>query len=230
MPTRSPTWPEVLDRLREKIMQELHVALPAQVESYDPSTQLASVKPLIQDVFYDEDDSLTSISLPVITNVPVLWPSGGGFGVTCPLAAGDTVTVLFHDRSLDAWLAQGSEQAPEDLRRHALKDAVAIPGCWPKPSAMPGVPSDGAQLGRMGGLAVKVTTSHVQLGNSATDVAVLGNALHSYLGQLVTDLTVFATGLSPSTLTGQAAALVTALGTALSALDVYRSNTVKVQP
>lgn len=174
MPTRSPTLAEVLDTWRDGIMRDTRVSFPAQVTRYDSVTQLCDVKPLIQDHFEDEDDSFTSISLPIITNVPVCWPRGGGFAMTMPLAVGDTVGVLVQDRSIDQWLEQGGEQSPTDERRHALKDAIAIPGLHDKTKPVPSVPTTGMMFGKDAGPRVKVTASDIQLGGTDETVACAG--------------------------------------------------------
>lgn len=171
MPTRTPTPQEVLDKWRQSILRDLRVSMPARVEKYDSTTQLADLKPLIADFFFDEDDAPTSIELPVVTNVPVCWPGGGGFHMTAPLARGDVVTLLVCDRSLDAWLAQGGIQAPVDQRRHNLSDAVALAGLHDNTKAIPSVPTDGIALGKDGGTQVKVTSSQIQLGGTGDDVA-----------------------------------------------------------
>lgn len=65
--------------------------------------------------------------------------------------------------------------------------------------------------------------------DDATEAAIHGDALKSYLDTLVTSLTTFATGLNSGTLVAQGAALVTALGAPLTALGNYRSTVVKVK-
>lgn len=48
-----------------------------------------------------------------------------------PVAVGDTGLLIFSDRSLDVWLATGGIVDPGDDRRHALSDAVFVPGLRP---------------------------------------------------------------------------------------------------
>jgi hypothetical protein len=102
------------------------------VESYDATTQKASVQPLIKRGYYDEKGGVRQAeSLPIITGVPVLFPGGGGCRITWPIAVGDTVLLVFSEASLDKWVVTGGEVDPRDDRRHSLSDAVAIPGLRP---------------------------------------------------------------------------------------------------
>ena len=106
----------------------MYTSMPGRVETYDASTLKASVKPLIQRTYADESGEFQSESLPVIDSVPVLFQGAGGMRITFPVAKGDIVLLMFANNSLDRWLAIGGEVEPQDERRFALSDAVAIPG------------------------------------------------------------------------------------------------------
>jgi hypothetical protein len=120
--------------LREAItahLYDLHVCLPARVEKYDASKQKATIKPLLKKRYKQEDKDT---ELPVITDVPVQWPSaaGGSSYLHLPLAKGDLGMAIFCERSIDAWLqGKGQMVAPNDPRHHHLSDAVFVPGVRP---------------------------------------------------------------------------------------------------
>lgn len=105
----------------------VHTALPGQIEKYDYSTQKADVKPLIKKKYVDG----TIESLPVIANVPVVWPGGTNSSLTFPLKRGDGVLLIFAERAIGDWLAEGGDAEPEDPRKFDLTDAIAIPGLYP---------------------------------------------------------------------------------------------------
>lgn len=110
-------------------LERLHIATPGRVESYDETTQKASVKPLIKRGFFDENDQRQVDDLPIVNEVPVCFPGAGSYSITFPIAAGDIVLLIFSDRSLDKWLqGQGQNSDPLDDRICDLNDAVAIPG------------------------------------------------------------------------------------------------------
>ncbi|MDD0875597.1 Gp138 family membrane-puncturing spike protein, partial [Xylella fastidiosa] len=89
----------VLQRSTEALAQRLRVALPGQIVRFNPVTQTATVQPLIQQKM--NDASLQP--LPVLQDVPVSFPRGGGFVMTFPVAPGDECELIFQDRCIDAW-------------------------------------------------------------------------------------------------------------------------------
>lgn len=116
-------------------------ALPGIIESYDEDAQTATVQPAIQGQVTAPDGTVTTISLPVITDVPVQFPSGGGFSLTFPVKAGDECLIVFASRGIDAWHALGGVQQPTASRKHALSDAFAMVGIRSVPRALSPAPS-----------------------------------------------------------------------------------------
>jgi len=125
----------ITDAIRRQML-DLRVCLPARIERYDHATQKANVKPLFKKQYVrklSENDSGRA-ELPVVTDVPVQWPSaaGGAAYLHLPIASGDLGMLVFADRSLDAWLAgSGQIVAPSDARIHHIKDPIFIPGLRP---------------------------------------------------------------------------------------------------
>ncbi len=105
----------------------VNTCLPGRIEKYDYAKQKAEVKPLVKKLYVDG----TTESLPVIVNVPVGWPKGGGGSLTFPLNKNDGVLLIFSQRSLDTWLSKGGDAEPGDPRKFDLSDAIAIPGLFP---------------------------------------------------------------------------------------------------
>ena len=118
---------EPLRRALREASSEMHVALPAQIERYDHTEQRADVPPLPRRAY------VVGVvqGMPVVPDVPVVWPRSGGAQMTMPVRRGDTVLLVFTDRSIDRWLAQGGDVTPDDRRQHDLSDAVAVPGLVP---------------------------------------------------------------------------------------------------
>lgn len=106
-------------------LDELHTAIPARVESFNPQTMRANVTLLRKRrVSADSDPE----PIPPILEVPVLLIKGGDFVIRSPVKKGDTVLVVFSERAMDYLLIDGNPQDPRFKRRHALDDAIAIPG------------------------------------------------------------------------------------------------------
>lgn len=172
---RTPTLAEVIRRALDARLADVRVALPARVEKYDAAKQVVDVLPLLQERAVGEDGAELVESLPVVPNVPVVFPGAGGFRVTFPVQPGDTVLLVFSDRSLDVWQAKGGEVDPVDLRRHHLADAVAIPGLRDLAHPLASAPTDRLSLGKDGGRTVEITNSDVILDGGTKSVARAGD-------------------------------------------------------
>lgn len=141
------------------------------VESYDPATQTASVRPVVRRPLQAADGAIGHEDLPVVPNVPVLQPRSGGFFVHLPVAAGDAVLLVFTTDSFALWRESGDVVNPGDLRRHNLSNAIAIPGLGPASAALPNIPTNEAVLG--GGV--------FRVGTSAADFVALSTKVNDAL-------------------------------------------------
>lgn len=121
------TLSETLRVAISRALANVHTALPGKVEKYDHEKQMASVKPLIKKLYLDKKTA----SLPVIVNAPVIFPRTANFSFTHPIEEGDLVLILFCERSMEKYLAEGGEQEPGDRRKFDLSDAIIIPGLYP---------------------------------------------------------------------------------------------------
>lgn len=212
--TRSPSLEEVLRMATHQALFEVHTALPGKVEKYDEKTQKADVKPLLKRTVINDDGTELSESLPVISDVPVLFPRAGGFFISFPVQPGDFVLLVFCERSIDKFTAgTGGEVDPVDLRMHDLSDAVALPAFYPfsRPikDANPddlvlGQDAGGAQLAIKDGGKVEITFdkgntlalegmgagAKLTLGDGAKHVAIV-EALQALWGSLKTTLDIW---------------------------------------
>lgn len=109
------------------VLDGVNTAFPAKVESYDYTSQKASIKPLLKKRYIDN----TVIEMPKIVGVPVHFQRSGGASFTFPIKKGDTGLAICAQRSLDKWLSEGSEAAPKNRRKFDISDAVFFPGIIP---------------------------------------------------------------------------------------------------
>ena len=114
----------ILERKIRNVLMDVHVSMPAKITRYDYEKQQADCKPSIKRRFRDG----TSQTLPVIPNVPVVFPRVNNSYVYFPLAVGDNVLLVFSDYSLDNWAFSNQEVDPEDVRAHNITDAFALVG------------------------------------------------------------------------------------------------------
>lgn len=113
-------------------LKDLHTAMPGTIVSFDPENQLATVQPGIKRVFrtLNDDNSvdLNPVDLPLLINVPVIYPRGGGFSITFPVKEGDECLIVFCERAIDTWHRDGGTATPNAKRFHDLSDAVVHVG------------------------------------------------------------------------------------------------------
>jgi Phage protein Gp138 N-terminal domain len=128
--SETPSLTEALESAISSRIEQVHISMPARIEMWNPSTQKASVQPLLKVRYADESGNPILETLPVIHDVPILFPGFGGYRLTFPVPVGSTVMLLFSESSLDLWLTRGGLVAPGDDRRNHLSDAVAIPGLY----------------------------------------------------------------------------------------------------
>lgn len=196
------TLPSVIKLAVENRLKELHTAGPGIIVSFDADEQLATVQPAIRRIFKTstaEEEILIPRDLPVLINVPVVFPRGGGFSLTFPVAVGDECLIVFCERAYDMWHQFGGVQTPNARRFHSYSDATCLVGLSSKPNKIPGYSSTDVQLKKDdgavsvtlkadGGLelvassAVDVTAPEVNITSTevniiATDIKLTGNVL-----------------------------------------------------
>ncbi len=115
-------------RLAGSVMSALRVSMPGIVQSFDPDAVTVVVQPAIKGYEPDSNGINQSTTLPLLVDVPVVFPRGGGCTLTFPVKAGDECLVVFADRCIDFWWQSGGIQEPVDDRMHDLSDAFCIVG------------------------------------------------------------------------------------------------------
>jgi hypothetical protein len=118
-------------RAMEDVANNLRVAMPGYIVSFDATNQTATVQTTLKERL---DGELTQ--LPQLLDVPVQFPRAGGFCLTFPVKSGDECLVVFGDGCIDAWWQSGGIQEQIEMRRHDLSDAMAIMGISSVPKAI----------------------------------------------------------------------------------------------
>ncbi len=121
---------DVLEALKNSTMVDLNVMNIGEIVSFDATNQTAQVKVLIKRIdTMKEDGTILYQAFPtLLQNVPVMVLFGGTGYLTMPITAGDSCLLLYNDREIDQWFANGGWQAPITQRVHDVSDAVAIVG------------------------------------------------------------------------------------------------------
>jgi len=108
------------------LSSSVNTCLPGRIETYNVPDQRASVKPLLKKVYIQGEVQ----ALPIITNVPIVFPRTKKSGITFPLVRGDGVLLVFSQRALERWKSSGEDTEPGDPRKFDLSDGIAIPGLF----------------------------------------------------------------------------------------------------
>ena len=128
-------------------ISDVWTALPGIVQSYDAAKRTVTVQPAIQaQVQNNVTGEWSSVNLPVLPDVPVLFAGGGGFLITVPISAGDEGLVVFASRCIDAWWQQGGVQPQAENRMHDLSDGFFLPSPMSQPQEIPDVSSTSVQI------------------------------------------------------------------------------------
>ena len=144
--TRSGDLAETFKSERETTKNQIRVALPGIVQSFDPDAVTAVVQPAIRSVEKDNDGNRITKNYPLLVDVPVVFPRGGGCTLTFPVKAGDECLVIFADRCIDFWWQNGGVQEPVDDRVHDLSDAFCIVGPQSQAKKIGGISTSAVEL------------------------------------------------------------------------------------
>jgi hypothetical protein len=163
-------------------------ALPAIVQTFNATKLTVEAQPTIQAQIRQPDGKWIDTTISLCVDCPVLFPGGGGFTFTFPIAKGDEGLLVFASRCIDAWHQQGGVQKQADLRMHDLSDGFFIPtGGMSQPNVVGGLSVNSAQLRTKDGTSfidLNSTTHTITL--KATNIALVGNLQLGGAGNLIT--------------------------------------------
>ena len=197
--------------------------MPGIIDTYTPAEQVCSARCTLTVPRYDETGAKVEIEIPLLLDLPVFFPSGGGFSMTFPLVEGDEVLVVFASRCIDRWWKYGSVQPQNEFRMHDLSDGFAFAGFRSQPRVLDPVPSttsmqlrsdDGATKLDVADGVITVTAGDVKLGNGGT------------LRKLITDsfITLFNAHTHTSAASGSPTSAPIVQATAAEATTIVRAE------
>lgn len=199
-------------------------AMPCIVQSVNYEAMTLIAQPSIKGNVRLEDGTLTSVLYPLLVDVPIMWPSSGGFAVTFPIVLGDEVLVVFASRCIDSWWQSGGIGLPMETRMHDLSDGFAIPGPHSQPSVFPSISTTDLQVrNKLGTTFVSIgADGRIGFQNPTTSLKTTLTNLESLLNTFMGVLAAFSGGSSPVTQTmlqTPAAAAQTSLAAVLVEID-----------
>lgn len=127
-------------------LTSLWTAIPGIIQSVNFDNMTVEVQPTIQARIQAPNGSFSFVNLPVLVDVPIVFPSAGGYTITFPIKANDEVLVIFSSRCIDAWWSSGQISVQAELRLHDLSDGFAIPGPKSVPNVISNISTDSLQI------------------------------------------------------------------------------------
>lgn len=118
---------QIYENLINEAMFRTRCCIPCVIQSYNNNKRTVECQPAIREKIINEDGTVQYVNLPILVNVPVVFPSCGSFEIDLPIVPGDECLVLFSDLSIDNFWLKGNVQNPVEVRRHDLSDGIAIP-------------------------------------------------------------------------------------------------------
>jgi hypothetical protein len=159
-----------VDLALRQALAGLRVAVPCIVVSFDEDKQTVSVQPAVTEAVR-KDSRPVNLPLPQLDDVPVCFPTGGGWSLTLPIQAGDECDVVFQDMAFDLWWQNGGMQnQPDGVRyRHDIGDAIAFFGLRSQPRKLANYNTEAMQL-RNDDLSVQISLATDQIAMKAPAV------------------------------------------------------------
>lgn len=154
----------------------LQTCMPGIIKEVDLERMTVTVQPAIQAHARQADGGLELLDFPLLRDVPLHFPSGGGCTLTFPVKAGDECLLVFSSRCIDLWWQNGGVQAPFEVRRHDLSDAFALVGVRSQPRVISGISADSVQLrSDDGASSITLNPDAQEITLQATTIKVVGS-------------------------------------------------------
>lgn len=108
---------------QDKLFLHLEKVIPGIVESYNKTTNKATIKPAITGIASQGQ----KVSKDLLVNIPVLQLGGGNITMTFPIKPGMTGWLIASDRDISIFKKIKTETAPNTPRKHKYQDSFFIP-------------------------------------------------------------------------------------------------------
>lgn len=191
---------ELLRQSTDSAIGKMSIGGMAEVQSYNREPPLCDVTMHVSQRVVDEqgEDTFEEID---IAEVPVLWPSFGGFSLVGELERGDDVLIVVADRSHDEWASgRGPGIEPRDLRRFDFSDALAIPIGDPPGDPVEAAPEGSTELRRDDGAFFRVNDDGtIAIGTDSDELVSIGKTLVETLQSATVATAIGPQPLDPST-------------------------------
>lgn len=158
------------------LMAETHTAIPARILAFDGAAKTVRAQPVLKRLY---EYKTKAENLPVIEDIPVIFPGSGDFWLTFEPAIGSYALLIVAERSLEVWLDQGGIVDPAQERKFDLSDAIAICGILPSPDAIQLVPVSGMSIRNKAGTnRFKLTETSIEMVFGGFGIVIDATGIH----------------------------------------------------
>lgn len=160
-------------------LADLNTMLIGRVTAVNMAAMRVDVKPVAMRAVTRRNNVDTAYTaLPQLLDIPLAFPRSGAAQIVHKVAVGDVVEVRFCQHSMDEILTSDdyNEVEAQDLRRHALQDAVAIPIDF---GDRPATSNDSDY---------EIIADDVRIGDPTTAKRLVTSELRGVLNQLILDI------------------------------------------
>jgi hypothetical protein len=119
---------DLLQMLKKDILKNLRVMVPGSIAAVNGDGTVNVNVLLMQKVPQQGLPAGLDVAYPQLTNRPVFTVQGGGIGAVMPVTVGDECMVVFADRAIDAWYANGAAVPLPSRRMHNITDGIVLVG------------------------------------------------------------------------------------------------------
>lgn len=180
---------ELIRRAVDGRLLDVRTSMAGEVVSFDANTMTATVRPAVRVQAVDSDSRPEVDELPDLEDVPVLYPSAGGFLLYIPLSAGDPVRIEFSEEDDSEFYDDASADVPGNpinLKRHGGA-YVCRPEGFRGTGALGGESDSAPFIGTPDGVGIKFDSGTLVIGDSsATNFVALANLVKSELQDMNT--------------------------------------------
>jgi hypothetical protein len=158
----TPSFAQLIKKAIENRLLDVHTAILGKVQSYDAKTQKADIEPITNQA---------TEPLPLLIDVPALFPSAGGYFLSFPVKPGDVVQVIFSE-SADNFFNE----------RFSLNNPVFIPGI----SSLNSAHAENLVLGKNTGPQIHIDSHKIRLGSeTAHEALALASLVKAELDKII---------------------------------------------
>ncbi len=187
---------EAMRAVQQGLQASMWTCLPAFITKINLAQMTIEAQPTIQGRVTNEDGSQEFVDLPLLGDVPICFPRGGGFSMTFPMKIGDEVLIIFASRCIDAWWQSGGIQQPIETRMHDLSDGFAVLGNTSQPNVISDISSDDLEIRNDDGTVYLSLGADGKIGfkNATTDLKTVLTDFQTAVNAFMTTLAAFGGG------------------------------------